>query len=1141
MNTQDILRNLGISFDLVLDNSETYDYELSGFDSDYDKNVINFNTPLSLDVSILKNLDGDQLDRSVITVCEVDNTINNPNYVYSGLTETFTYLDFVNHFNIPDHEYKNFILNNDVYTYTGITNEVHYFKICYIGPPLPTSTPETTPTETPIPTSTPEPTSTEIPTPTPTSTPEPTSTEIPTPTPTESSTPAPTSTETPTPTSPPNLIFENQNTQSILFNSFGANFSSTWNFSFPLSSGQIEYGTHLGIAYGDFIQVGVSGVGPYSVEVYKNQTLLKVVHKTSPYTAVYQFTTGGLLTTDVLRIVLTNSQLPTPTPTESSTPIPTETPTPTPTLDSNLQLNVVFCGYDVNGGTQFNFKDDVDGTNACIVHTSYSQGITNGYCGSIGPVYSSTGTVQVVGSELTTLGYSYNWYTGLQPYTGYAIIYPIIGGVEDKQNGQVVHMTNSIVDEVVTCVTPTPTETPIPTNTETPTPTPTAVPIDPSNINLQIWYDGADIGQFQPTNPSDGSTITQWNDKSAIAHNANPIGGSTSVRPSYETNELCGKSGVFFDGTDGLSINPITELQSLTGMTIIMVYRMDVSQQTGQTLYTSETSTGSYNSIYLYKTAYGHLNFSFTPGGILRQSQGPVFTDNNAHIITLTFNGNTTYHNLREKLWIDGVSVPILANTTLGSTTASNLSKLYIGTHPLENTGMNGYVFEMLVFDKELSSSERLSVENQLNDKWFNNCATSTPLPTGTNTPTPTPTSVPTIPFYQFTNTSTAANDGDVAVQSNAASWSHSSLSWGNIVRWKFNRYSVLGPGPEGTYSRTPYNAGTTDNWFVFTGMGAGSRIYLTGLNYAPSGPSGGILDATGKSIVIELTTSPSYDVASGVMVVENFTIVSSSGSGFNESEVYQVNLYSVPPPTPTPTDTPLPTAGLVMDFDASTANSFIQSPTISDGDTIVDWGNTVSGQPNFGGSGTVNNPPTWDSSSADFNNLGAINFGPNKSLIAQGITGLAGTNAYTMFIVVTTTSTSPQWILQGLKSTNSSDDSLTILFTSGNFQVTTTTNYNRIIPYTTNTPTLYTVIYDGTQTGADMMVIRENGVFKNSGTIPLPSNLNATLTGIELGTNAGETTGLYGQIPAFKMYNTVLTNSEITAVENSLISKFNL
>ena len=297
--------------------------------------------------------------------------------------------------------------------------------------------------------------------------------------------------------------------------------------------------------------------------------------------------------------------------------------------------------------------------------------------------------------------------------------------------------------------TPTPTDTPIPTNTETPTPTPTptAVPIDASNVNLQIWYDGSDIAQFQPTNPSDGTTITQWNDKSAIAHNANPIGGSTGVRPSYEFNELCGQSGVWFDGTDGLSINPITELQSLTGMTVSLVVRLDISLlgQQQHIILSSETSGGNYNDIYLFRESNGQIYFGFTFGGSnYRQTQSPVITDSNAHLITMTFNGNSTDHTLREKLWIDGVSIPLQPITTLGSTTPFDLNKVYLGTNPLGTAGMNGYIFEMLVFDKELSSSERSSVENQLNDKWFVNCVTATPLPTSTNTPTPTDTPIPT-------------------------------------------------------------------------------------------------------------------------------------------------------------------------------------------------------------------------------------------------------------------------------------------------------------------------------------------------------------------------------------------------------------
>lgn len=53
--------------------------------------------------------------------------------------------------------------------------------------------------------------------------------------------------------------------------------------------------------------------------------------------------------------------------------------------------------------------------------------------------------------------------------------------------------------------------------------------------NLQVWYDGSDSAQFNPTNPTDGAGITQWKDKSAFAHNAAPSGGAT-VRPLYKTN-----------------------------------------------------------------------------------------------------------------------------------------------------------------------------------------------------------------------------------------------------------------------------------------------------------------------------------------------------------------------------------------------------------------------------------------------------------------------------------------------------------------------------------------------------------------------------------------------------------------------------
>jgi len=179
MNSQDILRNLGISLDVELDNSETYDYEIAGFDGDYDPKVIDFTNPIGYDIAIQNNLTNDSILKICVELCEIDNTPNDPNYVYSGITETIRFEDFTEHFNIEDsegnilHAYKNFILNNDVFTYTGYTGETHYFKVCGYKDCI---TPSPTPTSTELPTSTPNPTATEQPTPTPTfsSTPEPT-------------------------------------------------------------------------------------------------------------------------------------------------------------------------------------------------------------------------------------------------------------------------------------------------------------------------------------------------------------------------------------------------------------------------------------------------------------------------------------------------------------------------------------------------------------------------------------------------------------------------------------------------------------------------------------------------------------------------------------------------------------------------------------------------------------------------------------------------------------------------------------------------------------------------------------------------------------------------------------------------------
>ena len=212
MNRQNILNFYGSKLDLKLDSSELYDYQLTTNEVDYDTDVLDLSTPITYSaLTINQTLLDASCSRNTITLVEYDNSVNNPGYIYSGLTLTLDYDNFINHFGSP---YRYTILNNDIYTFTGITGETHYFRIGGFNNTLNIS-------DSLLPIYiTPTPTSTSSPTPTPTQTgptPTPTVTPTMTPTPTISPTPTVTPTVTPTPTA---TVFVNPPSISYSSNTF---------------------------------------------------------------------------------------------------------------------------------------------------------------------------------------------------------------------------------------------------------------------------------------------------------------------------------------------------------------------------------------------------------------------------------------------------------------------------------------------------------------------------------------------------------------------------------------------------------------------------------------------------------------------------------------------------------------------------------------------------------------------------------------------------------------------------------------------------------------------------------------------------------------------------------------------------------
>ena len=255
--------------------------------------------------------------------------------------------------------------------------------------------------------------------------------------------------------------------------------------------------------------------------------------------------------------------------------------------------------------------------------------------------------------------------------------------------------------------TPVPTNTPTPAPTDTPTPTPTPVPPTPSDPTLQIWYDGSDNTQYQPSNPVDGDLITQWDDKSSTAHNANPNGGSN--KPTYTANAQNGKPSVYFDGSN--SNLTITNFDFWTGAT------------TASFMFVARPITSSHQQILADSPSF---DFGFAISGssfVVTMASGSASAptssfDTNCHIHTIIYDGTQTTNEDKLIYRIDGTQQSMSFHTNVSSSMANVTNKLWMGVSPDLTNPYYGYISEVLVYTKKLSNSEAINTENYLKSKW---------------------------------------------------------------------------------------------------------------------------------------------------------------------------------------------------------------------------------------------------------------------------------------------------------------------------------------------------------------------------------------------------------------------------------------
>lgn len=224
---------------------------------------------------------------------------------------------------------------------------------------------------------------------------------------------------------------------------------------------------------------------------------------------------------------------------------------------------------------------------------------------------------------------------------------------------------------------------------------------------LESYYDASDGTYFVPANPADNATFTQWKDKSAFAHNANPTGGATT-RPTVQTAELNAKSVVRFDGVnDGLTINPYTNLVNAPAITIFVLAKL--------------TATAGYPKLFgqdqsldmFYSTDSNSWRFNVT--GAVATSTGA--NDSAWHIHTVAFDGSQGSNATKFRYRRDRAAVSLTYSGMIMNTIGPGNS-LSIGNYNAASQFFTGDIAEFLIFTKALPDTEIANVENYLKTKW---------------------------------------------------------------------------------------------------------------------------------------------------------------------------------------------------------------------------------------------------------------------------------------------------------------------------------------------------------------------------------------------------------------------------------------
>lgn len=225
---------------------------------------------------------------------------------------------------------------------------------------------------------------------------------------------------------------------------------------------------------------------------------------------------------------------------------------------------------------------------------------------------------------------------------------------------------------------------------------------------LVAWWDASDESTFTLT----GSAVDRWYDKVLITRYGEQT--TAGAKPAWSSTARNSKPGVTFDGGDRLPLSAITDLPTGQSNSVIFVVGYTVYYLNWSKVIAWGGTSGTYPMRAIGTTATDGFH-TWDGWGTPDSNSAMQWSGDNLVYQAILKTGTDMY----PKYHINGSSTANTGTTLVGATTSTSRGTIGdAATTTDAGENWNGVVQEILVYNEELSDTDRQKVEGYAAHKW---------------------------------------------------------------------------------------------------------------------------------------------------------------------------------------------------------------------------------------------------------------------------------------------------------------------------------------------------------------------------------------------------------------------------------------